>query len=582
MKRLILVITAALGLAVGLLPATAASADVDDFSFASFDGQYHLGTDAEGRSTLRVVETIVAVFPDFDQNRGIRRILVDRYDGHPTGLNVVSVVDEAGQPREYELDGEELTIAGDDYVHGEQTYVIEYTQQDVTRYFSDTDADEFYWDVNGVDWSQQFGEVTATVQLEASLEARLTGDVTAVSGSAGEAQPATVDGLSFAAHDLSPGETLTFAIGFEPGTFEARDGGFGAAPWPSVSLGAALLALLGVGGAGVLRATRLRDAPGRGIIVPEYLPPKGVGVLMSALVAGKTAHQTPAQIIALAVAGNIRIVELGSVKEGKKGRYRLDFVTADGAGDYERGMLHALFGKELTPGEHRELGKADSTAAGRIAKLVATVPKDAVTQGYRRKVRAGAISAVLGFTAVAAVVGALFAVISLDQAYGGAWPGLFLGASITAVVVACILLFRTPLDEKGVELKEYLTGLEQYIALAEADRIRFLQSPEGALREPIATDDEAQLVKLNERLLPYAMLFGHEKRWAQELGVHYENLGTQPGWYAGHSGFNAVLFASSIGSVATSTASSYSASSGGSSGGAMAGGGGGGGGGGGV
>jgi hypothetical protein len=90
------------------------------------------------------------------------------------------------------------------------------------------------------------------------------------------------------------------------------------------------------------------------------------------------------------------------------------------------------------------------------------------------------------------------------------------------------------------------------------------------------------VVKLNEKLLPYAVLFGHEKEWAEELGRYYEELGQQPTWYAGHGAFNAGLFASSIGSMAASTASAYSSSSGGSSGGASSGGGGGGGGGGGV
>ena len=90
-----------------------------------------------------------------------------------------------------------------------------------------------------------------------------------------------------------------------------------------------------------------------------------------------------------------------------------------------------------------------------------------------------------------------------------------------------------------------------------------------------------QIVKLGERLLPYAMLIGEEKRWAAELGRHYEELGAQPSWYAGQGAFNAAIFAGSIGAVSSNVSAAYS-SSGGSGGGATSGGGGGGGGGSGV
>jgi uncharacterized membrane protein YgcG len=121
-----------------------------------------------------------------------------------------------------------------------------------------------------------------------------------------------------------------------------------------------------------------------------------------------------------------------------------------------------------------------------------------------------------------------------------------------------------------------------YMELAEADRIRYLQSPQGAERSPVEANSTAEMVKLNEKLLPYAVLFGHEKEWAAELGRYYEELGEQPGWYAGHGAFNAALFSTSIGSMAASTASAYSSASSGSGGAGSAGGGGGGGGGGGV
>ena len=59
-----------------------------------------------------------------------------------------------------------------------------------------------------------------------------------------------------------------------------------------------------------------------------------------------------------------------------------------------------------------------------------------------------------------------------------------LGAIVTAG-----LLSRQPLSAAGAEVNDHLTGLDQYIRLAEADRMRVLQSPQGALREPIDPND---------------------------------------------------------------------------------------------
>lgn len=122
--------------------------------------------------------------------------------------------------------------------------------------------------------------------------------------------------------------------------------------------------------------------------------------------------------------------------------------------------------------------------------------------------------------------------------------------------------------------------------MAETDRIRMLQSPEGAekVARIINGTDEAQLIKLYERVLPYAVLFGLESEWNKQLGRYYEATSTQPDWFMGSNGaFNAVVFTSAMSSFSTANnyASSVSSSSGGSTGGGFSGGGGGGGGGGG-
>ena len=72
--------------------------DVSDFTFSSFEGEYTLGRDDEGRSTLRSVETFVAEFPEFDQNKGIIRAIPEGYLGVDLHTNIGSVTDAEVNP----------------------------------------------------------------------------------------------------------------------------------------------------------------------------------------------------------------------------------------------------------------------------------------------------------------------------------------------------------------------------------------------------------------------------------------------------------------------------------------------------
>ena len=153
-------------------------------------------------------------------------------------------------------------------------------------------------------------------------------------------------------------------------------------------------------------------------------------------------------------------------------------------------------------------------------------------------------------------------------------------------IVALYSYYIRPLTNKGLELRAYVLGLDKYIKAAEAERLKFLQGPDTAQKigESVDVNDPGQLVKLYERVLPYAILFGREKEWSKRLGEFYQTSQTSPSWYNGSTAFNAAIFASTMSNF--STAASYtggagSSSSGGSSGGGSSGGGGGGGGGGG-
>ncbi|WP_426625691.1 DUF2207 domain-containing protein [Leifsonia sp. McL0607] len=577
--------------------AASAPAGVDDFTFASFAGDYRLDRDAQGHSTLTTVETLVARFPETDQNHGIRRELIENYDGHPTDLEVVSVTDEKGTPRPYTRASDggvlSLTIAAKGYVHGDQTYVITYRQTNVTRYFADTGNDEFYWDANGTGWAQPFDRVTATVHLGSGLADALQGTTSAYRGVQGSTEAATVertgDGYRFSAGHLGPHENLTFAIGFAPGTFAGRPDGLFDTGWGFAAVAGLLLCMLAVVGAIVVRVRLLRDAPGRGTIIPEYVPPKE-GLLLAADVTGRSKKAVAAQTLDLAVSGRVRVLQT----TGFFGRpsYTLELVSTEATGRQalrepqptadELQFLQALFGEALVPGTTLALGSSNSRVARAVAALRKRMHKDATRLGYRTMGPRGPVRAVF-FTALAATVLAVVSsVLCIVGIYGGAVPFAILVGSVVLFVAAAVLLSRSPLTSTGTALREYVEGLRMYVELAEADRIRYLQSPHGAERVPVAVDDPREMLKLTERLLPWAVLFGEEKKWVGELGRFYEQTGETPAWYSGQTAFNAAVLSQMVSGISSSATIASSSSSGGTGGGGFSGGGGGGGGGGGV
>ena len=581
MKRILVLV--GLIIVLALTGAVPAHADVDDFRFSSFNADYALSVDEDGRSMLRTTETLVAEFPETDQNHGIIRELVDEYEGHPTDIDLLSVTDEAGTPRDFDssYSGDFLvvTISGDEYVHGTQTYVLTYVQKNVTLF---TDGvEELFWDTNGTGWAQSFDTVGATVTIDPALATRLTGAVDSVYGPEGQdfgeaATTRTADGYRFDVANLSAGENLTFAIAFEPGTFTPRAAGLLDSGWSIAMLVFLVLLVLSLVGTVVVRRTYLRDAPGRGTIIPQYVAPPTVPIALSAFLLGAQRKATPAQIIALAVKGNLRLRE----SRNRATTYDLQFIRHDGATAAEREFLYAMFGLSPGPGKIRRLDTPDPAVGAELRLIERKTAADAAARGYVRKLQSGIRFLLWLPTGFFALITAFLSIVSFGLSFGGPVPVIVFFVSIAIAIAAIVLLAKKPLGAPGTELREYLAGLRMYITLAEQDRLRYLQSPGGAVRVPIDTDDRVAVIKLYEKLLPYAVLFGNEKEWAAVLGRFYEETGAQPDWYSGSTAFNVAYFSIAIDSVSSSS-SSFSDSSGGSDGGGGSGDGGGGGGGGG-
>jgi uncharacterized membrane protein YgcG len=132
----------------------------------------------------------------------------------------------------------------------------------------------------------------------------------------------------------------------------------------------------------------------------------------------------------------------------------------------------------------------------------------------------------------------------------------------------------------AAEVFAKIQGLKMFMTVAEAERIRTLQSVGGTeFFAKNGAENGEKIAKLYEKLLPYAAIFGIEKSWAKSLEIRYAD-GSSPDWYVGSGTFNAAIFANSLGSFSSSVNSFSGATGagGGSVGGGGAGGGGGGGG----
>ncbi|WP_232527895.1 DUF2207 domain-containing protein [Microbacterium suaedae] len=571
-----------------LLGAVPASADVDDFDFASVDVVYELSRNADGAGVVTVTETFVAEFPDRDQNRGIRRTIPEKYLGAPLLPEFISVTDENGDPRPAETETDDgsfiITSRADDYLHGRQTFVFTYTLHNVGRAM-DNGVDEFYWNVNGVEWPQAFGAVTAEVRIDPDLAPALNGQSACYVGESWSTERCTIDtidtggettGFATSPEAVGPRETVTIAVGFEPGTFAEFDTSPLASPWGVGQMIAAVLALGPLIWAIVHRRRWLRDEPGRPTVIPEFEPPQGFDALRSALLLKRDSKAIPAEILEQAIRGAVRIIEKpkrGAFSSPSMSAQLVDVGRADANG---RVVLSGLF-PSLRPGSTFDFGRTNNKFA-KVSRSVLHTGKKKLER-YHREVSEGR-SAMIAASAVLTTIAVIgFGIAALSNYVSPAVPVPLLLGAIGVLIVTIVLVARTPLNREGAIARDHLRGLEMFMNWAEADRIRMLQSPQGASRVKVNVEDPAQMLHLYESLLPFAVVFGQEKRWAEELTVRYGD--SSPGWYAGSSTFHAAAFSAGMSSL-TSGASSSSSTSGGSGGGGSAGGGGGGGGGGGV
>ena len=577
-------------LTVGLLLAGSgkmafAARSTDNFTITKFDAKYSLSRDYDNRSKLEATWRITANFPP-NQNRGIAPVFVKKYDDHSTNFSLQSVTDENGTPLEYSWSDDELRIGNKNtYVKGEKTYIIKFTQRDVTKNYGDTGRDEFYWDVIGDEWRVPMENVQISVKLDESLVAARQGRTFCYVGSRGsktQCDLSEIENQITAKIDkLSRQQGVTVAVGFKSGTFseyqetlmEKLIGIWHLMQILAYTIATPLVIFL------IIRYRRLvgRDKELKPI-PPEYLPPEDISVLMSTYILKKydpfkvKGLPKVAQLLDLAVRHYIKIYEVKKSSLFSGAQYEVEIIKdLQELKAEEIEVIQDMFDSPYIPKPGQRLNLKN--LQNNIKYMTRTRDDDKNLETLARE---------------------KYGLCEQNPEVKRIMRGWFKRVLVLAVlllspmllVMSIILAFASrgwSLTDDGLSLRRYLKGLKMYISVAEAERLNILQSPEGAEKVVVDVNDGKQLVKLYERVLPYAVLFGQEKNWSKQMGKYYEQVGEAPDWYVGQGVFNAVAFSSGLSGLSTAAghASDYSSTSGGSSGGGFAGGGGGGGGGGG-
>jgi uncharacterized membrane protein YgcG len=552
---------------------TATAQGVDDFTINKFQVSYQIFDDVPG-GRMAVSETIDLEFRG--NNRGILRAIPSKYKGRPLGLQVLRV-ERDGVSEPYSLYGDSgndvIRIGNPDVtITGEHTYRIDYELRNVITFYEE--YDEWYWDINGTEWGQQFLSVEGTVVFPPSWTPVVDKPTTCFTGVFGaDGQDCLVSetdgGYLFATNrTLLPGETLTLLAALPKGIIAEptlRD-------WIKdqwLQLSGLALALIGVG-AVVKTWLKWGRPQRRGVIIPEYAPPKNIspmeaGLLMDFRV---DSRDVTAMLINLAVRGYIVIHQQSSKRFGlfKQESFEFELKRTDTAelSEEESKLLKAMFTNYTEGSKVAASALPKQNISSVVAQIKASKRKKLsreygmIDENSRQKV--AVVAGAFGFFVLAIFV--------------GGW-GWILGAILLAVSAGLTATHMHNRSHAGNEMYEYLLGMKMYMEVAEKDRLAMLQSVDRPYAEPKKTVD------LFEKLLPYAIAFGVEKSWAEQFSGLFDDW---PEWYESSRAFTPALLSSQLGQVNTSVASfaspQSSSGSGFSSGGSSGGGGGGGGGGG--
>lgn len=286
-----------------------------------------------------------------------------------------------------------------------------------------------------------------------------------------------------------------------------------------------------------------RDADTNKTIIPQYEAPAGINAITADILMNQklTSRALAAALADLAVKGYVQFNETTRQSgNSHPGVIELELIKqpADLAKEY-RLVIEVFFGNTPEVGDRvKETDIARNfITEGAVNYLALYAGEKATTDGYftevprkasvpvyRLALMALMISLVLLVLAVISLVISLSEILpKSSEVYFQTFCWVSVSAGLGLLVAYKVLKQSRSImparTAKGVEALGHLFGVHEYIKLAEADRLKYLQSTTGA--ERVASNQPAESLErkklhIYEELLPYAILFGLEKSWAKE------------------------------------------------------------------
>jgi len=552
MKKIIIL----LGFLLTLIALPVQAANVDDFHFSSFDADYYLSKDSEGISHLRVVENLTAEFPDYKQNKGICRYIPFT---NQNGANVtlpdltrsnIKVTRNGATEPIYSIEKQKnfynVCTGTEEYVTGTQKYTFEYEFTNVVTEFNNNGKEyqELYWDTNGNGWKQRFDKTTARLHFENPTV--WTGESWCYVGVYGEkgTDRCTInkieDGVEFSTGRLGVGHNMTFDVELLMGSFVV--------PEPQENYAYVIvLCVLGCICLVWLIYTFLKFAKTRDkanyykgyFVKPEYQPNKDYSLPeMTEVYIGSKKDVKVAMLLELIVKHKIELVK------GEKKQWSIVIKNLEDVSDEYLDLLAILNAGDI-PVVNETVQIKTQTATSKLislkksmtSKILSDLKKDKLVESNYRYGESGSRSVfsalVQGIiTAVSFCLIGLVALSFLEDFLeaGSFGYGHMVGEEYFLKIAGAILVATSLVwaflnnatqkylyhTEKGLKASRYMDGAKLYIGMAEAERMKMLQSVKGADVSPEG------IVKLYEKLLPYAAVFGLEESWMDEMKKYCE------------------------------------------------------------
>ena len=259
----------------------------------------------------------------------------------------------------------------------------------------------------------------------------------------------------------------------------------------------------------------------------RFAPMEGADVVSDGLLLRADRRTVAAALVDLAVRRKVRM--LAPDDANRRTPVGVEVVEGAQFTAGEIAVLEALFGPDHTPGRVRRFSKDRRALTGRVRALLMNAEQRLVGASLVEKSRRTWPVVVLWMLAWAGIAVTLFFALGsfVNHDVGG---GILMLVS-TVVVIAAMCVIPRPwrrFAPRAEPLRAHLAGIREYVALAEREPLRFGQSVDGALLQgdvsAEASDARLQRFLLNERLLPYAVLFGEEKSWSRMLKLDGHEL----------------------------------------------------------